>query len=242
MTRANLKSRYRKTFAGFIWVVLNPVILFGVHSLVFQQFLKLEVPNYLIFLLTGLLPWIFMLQSLEMCTSIFKTSGALLKAYPAHPLVYLTSQLADNLINFLAAFVLILVPLLSIKHFSPLGFFLLPLPIMAMAIGVFGMAWWLATAQVFWGDTRYIVSFAMNVTFLLTPVFYPVNFIPEYLRWIVVVNPFYHLIAPFRIALYEFHLELFMKYLMHSFVVSIFLLLSAAWFWKKKKNEFYLYV
>src|ERR1035437_5970491 len=81
LTVANLKSRYRKTFVGFLWVILNPLILYGVQSLVFMKFLKLQVPNYTLFLLSGLLPWVFIVQSVEMCTSLIVINGKLFKSF-----------------------------------------------------------------------------------------------------------------------------------------------------------------
>ena len=66
LTLANMKARYRKTFAGFLWVILNPIILYSVQSVVFRKILKIELPDYSLFLLGGLLPWIFITSTLEM--------------------------------------------------------------------------------------------------------------------------------------------------------------------------------
>jgi ABC-type polysaccharide/polyol phosphate export permease len=59
-----MKFRYRKTFAGFIWVILNPIMMFVVQSLVFKRFLKIEIPDSFVFLLGGLLLWIFITQTI----------------------------------------------------------------------------------------------------------------------------------------------------------------------------------
>jgi lipopolysaccharide transport system permease protein len=242
LTRSSLKIRYRKTFAGFLWVILNPLILYGAQSLVFHKFLRLDVPNYFTFLLSGLLPWIFISQTLDMCTSMFQTSGPLLKAFPAHPLVYLMSQIVDNFINFVAAFLILLIPLCIQNPESARGLIFVPLAFFVLGIGVLGMAWCLATAQVFWGDTRYIITFVMSVAFFLTPVFYPEEFIPPALRWIVLVNPFYYLIMPFRHAVYDFNLAAFATSLGKALLIASFAMTLAFSFWKKKKNEFYFYV
>ena len=66
LTFANMKARYRKTLAGFIWVILNPIILYSVQSIVFRKILKIDVPDYSLFLMGGLLPWIFITNTLEM--------------------------------------------------------------------------------------------------------------------------------------------------------------------------------
>ena len=88
LTAANLKTRYRKTWAGFLWVILNPLTMYWIQTQVFSRFLKLNVSNYALFLLSGLLPWIFIVQTLEMCASLFVWSSRMFKAFPVSPLVY----------------------------------------------------------------------------------------------------------------------------------------------------------
>jgi lipopolysaccharide transport system permease protein len=242
LTRANLKVRYRKTVAGFLWVVLNPIILFGIQGLVFRKFLRLDVPNYGLFLLTGLLPWIFIAQTLEMCTSIFVTSGRLLKSYPVSPLVYLAAQVADCLINFACAFLLVLVPVWLRNPGEPAGLLLLPLAFIPLLVGTLGFAWLLATAQVFLRDTRFLVSFALGVAFFLTPVLYPAGFVPPQLAWIVWVNPFYKLIAPFRSALYVFSPATFAQDVAWASVVAGLALGAAALAWKQGRNGIYFHI
>ena len=139
LTRANLKCRYRKTFAGFLWVVLHPLTTFGVQALVFGHFLKIDVQNYFLFLVSGLVPWIFISQTLEMSASIFVNSGQMIKSYPPSPLIYLATQVADNLINFVAGFVIALFPLWYYESGIPWRALLLPLPIVVLTIGVFGL-------------------------------------------------------------------------------------------------------
>ena len=108
LAMANMKARYRDTIAGFIWVVLNPLIMFGAQSVAFKKFLRLDVPNYYLFLLGGLLPWIFLVNSLQMCTPVFEEKGPLLKSFKIQPLVVLSAQLFDNFVNFLFAFFILL--------------------------------------------------------------------------------------------------------------------------------------
>jgi lipopolysaccharide transport system permease protein len=244
LTGANLKSRYRKTIAGFLWVVLNPLIMYGVQSLVFTVFLKIQLPRYAIFLVAGLLPWIFIQQTLEMCTSILVTNGRLLKSFQVNPLVYLVSQVTDNLINFLAAFGLVLVPLCLMDtgqgHLRLL--ILLPIPVALMALAVLGMAWLLATWQVFLRDTRFVVSFVLSISFFLTPIFYPVSYVPPELRIFAEINPFYRLIVPFQILLHDYDAERFGLSLFYAFGIASGFLGWAYLNWERKRNAVYFNV
>lgn len=242
LTKANLKSRYRKTVAGFLWVILNPLIMFGVQSLIFSKILKIAIPNYYLFLVSGLIPWLFIVQSLEMCTPLFQYSGQLLKAFPVHPLVYLVAQLTDNFTNFVVAFLLILTPLLTFDDGPAARYLLLPLPMLTLTAGVLGFAWLLATLQVFLRDTRYITTFALNVSFFLTPVFFSADLIPPELRWMVAFNPFYILIAPFQALIHKADLMLFWTQLAKAAGLACVALGCAALFWRTKRNAIYFHV
>ncbi len=242
LTYANMKSRYRKTVAGFLWVILNPLIVYGVQSQVFSRVLKINVPDYYLFLLAGLLPWLFIVQTLEMGTPVFLNYQSLLKAFPVNPLVYLMAQVLDNFINFMAAFFCLLLPLSFFYSVSIYGILLLPLALFLLAVGVTGVVWLVATAQVFFRDTRFLVSFAMSVSFFLTPVFYPIDFVPAHLRWLVQINPFYIFIAPFRACLYDFHALKFFVCAGQAAVFASLLIGCAYGYWCWKKNEVYLYL
>lgn len=242
LTRANLKARYRGTVAGFVWVVMNPIILFASQSYAFKHVLRIQAPNYSLFLLSALLPWIFFVQSLEMCTSLFVTMGRAIRSFPMHPLVYLSAQLFDNAINFLAAFALVLVPVWILEPGEARGLLFLPIAILLLWLGVFGASWLFATLQVFYRDTRYMVSFVISWLFFVTPVFYPADFVPTQWRFLVVLNPVHRLIQPFRIALYEFSYGDFWRAALAATLVGAGSLGIAALFWRLKRNDVYISV
>jgi lipopolysaccharide transport system permease protein len=241
LLRANLKSRYRKTWAGFFWVVFNPLMMFGVQSYIFSHVLKMNMPNYSMFLLSGLLPWLYLVQSLEMATPMFVVSGQLLKSFPAHPLVYLLAQLLDNFINFMAAF-LILFCVVAFSGTASLYTFLLPIPLLLLMTFIFAISWFLSTNHVFFRDTRYIVKFVLNISFFMTPIFYNVEMIPEQFRWMATFNPFYILIRPFRTVMYSFDWNQFVTGTLQALLVTAAAVGLALLYWRKKKNEFYFNV
>lgn len=239
LTIANLKSRYRKTFAGFLWVVLNPLLMYAVQCEIFKTFLNLKVPNYYLFFASGLLPWIFVAQTLEMGTPTILWNGQLLKAHSMSPLVFLMSQITDNFINFIMAFFIVLIPLSFIEKLNPVGVLLLPIPLFFLVLGVLGIVWILATLQVFFRDTNFILRFTLSILYFMTPIFYPVTFIPENLRWIAYINPLYILIAPFRVCIYSFGWPSFFSSMIASVGTSFGFLLFGYLFWQRKKNDIY---
>lgn len=238
LTLASLKARYRKTFAGFIWVVMNPLLMFGVQSLVFKTFMKINVPDYYLFLLGGLLPWIFFSSTIQMGTPVFVSQSHLLRSFKINPMVILASQVLDNFINFLASFVLILLPFYfsSTKPLMPL--LLLPLALIPLLIGTLSLCITLSTVNVFFRDTNFVMGFMFNLLFFMTPVFYPREYIPENLSWIVDFNPVVYFLEPFRSVIYFDGMNFPMAFLNGTGISLIFFVIAYLT-WKRKRNDFY---
>ena len=238
LTVASLKSRYRKTFAGFLWVVLNPLMMFGVQSLVFKTFMKIQVPDYHLFLLGGLLPWIFFSSTIQMGTPIFVTQSHLLRSFKINPMVILGSQVLDNFINFSASFLLILLPFYISNGRDLSTLLLLPIALIPLLVGTLSLCITLSTVNVFFRDTNFVMGFVLNLLFYITPVFYPKDFIPENWIWIANINPAIYLLEPFRSVIY-FNGDHFWISILKGCATSACLILLTILTWKRKRNAFY---
>ncbi|HXH29220.1 MAG TPA: ABC transporter permease [Bacteriovoracaceae bacterium] len=239
LTIASIKSRYRKTWAGFLWVVLSPIIMFGVQSLVFRKFLRLQMPDYFLFLTGGLLPWIFISTTIQMGTPIFVQQSHLLRSFKVNPWVILCAQVLDNFINFMISFLIILLPLYvtSDRSFSTL--LLLPLALLPMFIGTLAITVSLSVLNIFYRDINFIMGFLFSLLFFLTPVFYPKSFVPEEWQWVIVLNPMIYFIDPFRTIIYAPDSQALMLALIKSSAVAGLFCLIAFLVWKRKRNDFY---
>ena len=243
MTSANLKARYRNTVSGFLWVVMNPILMFGAQAYAFHYILKINVEEFPIFLLSGLIPWLFLIQSADMGTGSFINNGRLLKSFPIHPVVPLAAQIADNLINFFAAFLILFIPVSLSSHlFHWISLPLLIIPLAILLLGTFSIVWLLATTNVFFQDMKFIVSFLGSVTFYLTPIIYPEGFVSENIHWIFNVNPVYHLIMPFRLAVMDPLSAEFWYRCGLGALVAVGFFIWAALYWRKKRNSVYFYL
>ncbi len=239
LTIASLKSRYRKTITGMLWVIANPLLMFGVQSLVFKKFLRINVPDYYLFLLGGLIPWIFITQTLQMCTPIFVGHTQLMKSFKIHPHVLIFSQILDNLFNFMLTLFVLLVPTYFIHGLSFTHLLLLPLPLISLIISVTAMSTILTTLNVFFRDTNFVLGFLISIMFFLTPIFYPVEFMPQEYQWMVNLNPIYHLIEPIRDIVNGKVENQFLIHLLKSYTVAISSSLVALGYWKLKRNDLY---
>lgn len=236
---ASVKSRYRKTWAGFLWVILNPLIIFGVQSLVFKKFLRIDLPDYYLFLLGGLLPWIFFTQTVQMATPIFLTNSQLLRSFKINPWAILGAQVLDNFVNFIVSFLLIMIPFYFSSEKSLLGLFALPLALIPLLLSTMAITVSLSVLNVFYRDINFVVGFLFNFLFFLTPIFYPKELVPEEFRFLVDYNPIVFFIEPFRKIIHEGHLDGFGIIFIKGLGVSLVFMVISIVIWKRKKNEFY---
>lgn len=235
----HLKARYRNTFAGLVWVVLSPIIIFGAQSLAFKVFLKLDIRDYPLFLLSNLLPWIFLTTSIQMCASLLEIKRLIVRSYQIRPQIFVAAQVFDNLLNFTLSFLILLFPCLFISEFNPVGLLYLIPAVFLLLVTTLAFSIFAAILQIFYRDLKFIIQFSLSVVFFITPIFYPIEYIPENWRFIVDFNVLYIALNPIHIALYNFdyttlHIALFKA--TGLAVVSVYF---THLLWKKKKNEFY---
>ncbi len=239
LTLASMKSRYRKTFAGFIWVILNPVLMFGVQCLVFKKFLNIPIPDYFLFLLGGLLPWIFVTQTIQMGTPVFVNQAQLLRSFKIDPMVLLAAQVMDNFINFLMSFILLVLPFYVSYERSFLQLTLLPLAMIPLLVGTLSSTISLSVLNVFYRDINFVIGFIFGLLFFLTPIFYTVDFIPEDYRWVIYCNPILYMIKPFQLLIHNKPDASFWMSLLQGVISSVLLSVLCFLIWRRKKNDFY---
>ena len=210
LTVRELKARYRGSALGFVWSLVNPLMLLAVYTLVFGTILAPRLGDgsskdpYALFLITGLFPWIWTSTSLlEGAVSLSANAGLIRKAvFPCEilPLV----SVGANLVHFLLALpvlfgALILGRLLGydvLGAFSPAVLGVVALQLVALA----GAARGRAAACVHFKDIRDLLANLLQLLFFLAPVLYAIDDIPvRAVQLLIRCNPF----TPFALAYQE---------------------------------------
>lgn len=240
LTLAEMKGRYRNTIAGVLWVMFNPLIMFGVHALIFKHILKINVDRYYIFLLSGLLPWIYINNTLTQTVHSFITMRESLLSFQIHPVSVIISKSLDNFVNFICPFIFLFLALYSDENFHIVGILMLPISMLILFVGVTYMALFLSTLQVFFRDTQYIANFILSVMFFLTPIFYPRELIPTKYQIFVDLNPFYAFIRLFKVNLWKFSYTDLGSSLATALIFLAIIVTITTYFWNSTRNELYI--
>jgi ABC-type polysaccharide/polyol phosphate export permease len=197
----NLKRRYQRSVLGFIWSLLNPLLMMTIMTLVFSVFFKRDPRDFALYVFSGLLPWSFMTATMTAgCGSIVEAES-FLKKLPVSKLVFPLVLASTETANFFLSLVALAILGLALGlpfHLSALALPLAVLPIIAFT---FGVTMFLAVITVYFRDIAHIVGVALGGLFYLTPILYPLNAVPEHIRVFYGLNPFFHLINVLRVVI-----------------------------------------
>ena len=200
--KKEIRGKYKGSFLGVIWSFLNPLLMVAVYAIVFPYLMRMQQDHYLIYLITGVIPWVFFTSVVTTgCNCVWINGGIIKKVYFPREILPLSVVVAA-LINFLISCIIIL--LFAIFGGVGLSIYLIWLPIIAILQSILslGLLLILSAINVYVRDIEYVVQFIMNLAFYATPIVYNISMIPEKFRWIIYLNPMAHFIDAYRAIFY----------------------------------------
>ena len=196
----------------------------------------MTMKDYYLFVLAGIIPWMFFINALNEAANSFSVNRSILKqgVFPRE-LVPLSCVLA-YLLNFLIGFIFLL-PLFAaadvrVAVFIPVLFLLALLEFIFIA----GASLLLSCLNVFWPDLRCMLPVIFMVWFWITPVFYSLNMLTPSLRWICLLNPVTHYIVAYQRILFEIKPPAFSSFFLLSCLSFLSIALGGLFFIKKESQ------
>lgn len=202
----NLTVKYQRSLLGFVWTLVNPLLTVTILVVVFSHVVRIELPQYWAFLLSGYFVWNFMLQTLSTGTWIFAEHSRLTRsvAFPTELLVF--SAAGSRLIEFAAEISLILLAMIALRHHGvPPSFAMIPVLVLIQVALAVGLALPIAMLSVFYHDVYHALPIALASLFYLSPVFYPASMVPEALQSLYFLNPIAGLLTLYHDVVYAGH-------------------------------------
>jgi ABC-type polysaccharide/polyol phosphate export permease len=203
----DLKVRYKRSFLGMFWTLLNPLLQMLVYTLVFSTIMRVQIPAFPVFLLSGLLPWtLISVSATSSAHSLIANQGLIRKvAVPqaVWPIAVVGSKLVDLLFS--------LVPLALLAAAlgrAPSVAYIALVPGLACAVAfAAGLSLLFSSLTVFFRDVRHLVDILFQVWFYLTPVLYPQSYLENVdspaIRGLLAINPARPIVGVFQEVIYE---------------------------------------
>lgn len=238
----DLKLKYRRSFLGYIWSVLNPLLTMSVMVIVFSTMFKRNIENFPVYLFTGLILFDFMSQSTRKAIGSITSNAALLKKTYVPKYIFTVSNITSGLVDFvfsLGALIIVMLVTGAGFHWTNLLF-----PFVAIQLYIFclGLGMFLAATNVFFRDIQYIYNAVIKAWSYLTPIFYPIEALPDNVRWCIKhFNPMYFYVGQFRDIVYDGRLP-GTTIIFAGWFTAIAMLIIGIIVFLKNQNKFILFI
>lgn len=200
----NLKLKYRQSAFGYFWTLLIPLSQIGVYYFVYDVILDIQVPNYLAYIVSGILPWVFFSASVNESLDSLVSGYHLLTHAPIPIQLFPAASTFANFSNFMISIglVYIVVALTSTTPMTLWAVMVIPLS-MLLLVFTYSFAFLLACMFVFLRDIKHLINIIMQLWLYVTPILYIETMIPTEFRWIAWVNPIHGYFVGIRQCLFE---------------------------------------
>jgi len=236
MAVKQLKTKYSGSKLGIWWTIATPLILAASINFIFNKIFKIDIPNYTLLVLSGILPWMFFSNAILEATNSFTANVGILKqAIFPREFIPLSGILA-NLLDFFIGFSIIL-PLFLILNLKVITVVLfLFLPLILLFIFIIGLGLIFSVCNVFSKDLPHFLSIGLMIWFWITPVFYSIDMLSFPYRWICLANPLTYYIISCQAILFGAKIPP-LGIMAVSVFISLFFLIAGFIFFIKKESQ-----
>jgi homopolymeric O-antigen transport system permease protein len=170
-----LKVRYRRSAIGFTWTMLQPLLTMLVLQVVFSSIFRVQLDNYPVFAMAGVLFWNFFSQSIVSSMTSLKGNAQLLRKLPIPKEVFPLATVISGVINLGFALVPLLLIMVVTHHPLKPALFFLPVSILLAALFTLGAGLLLSPLAVFFSDVIELIGVILSMLMYMTPVIYPMS-------------------------------------------------------------------
>jgi ABC-2 type transport system permease protein len=232
----NFRTRYKRSFLGVLWVVVQPTLQAVILSfVVVRVFHAQTVGDYTLYVLTGTVVWGFTQVGLNSATTSVLDNASLVKKVRVAPIVYPASSVGGQLLGFLAPLAVLL--LLCAVH-GTLSWTALLVPAAVALHVLFLLALGLLTASLYvtYRDVAPLVTAVLSLAFYATPILYDVHQLPSWAQDVVRANPMTGVLSLYRAVFLGRGVDT--PALVLSLVVSALLLALSLSVFRRRAGEF----
>lgn len=238
----DLKKKYRRSVLGYLWSILNPLLIMIVMTVVFSTMFKRNIENFPVYLFCGQLLYNFMSNSTHQAIYSITGNASLLKKTYLPKYIFTVAKITSGFIDFVLSLGALLIVMLATGAKFTWWILLFPVVVIQLYIFNIGLGLFLSQAHVFFRDMQYIYNAITTAWMYATPILYPIDALPDWLRWIVThLNPMYFYVEQFR-DLFYYCQPLRWQLLIPGTVVAFVVLGIGIYSFRKSEDKFILYI
>jgi lipopolysaccharide transport system permease protein len=238
MVRRDILGRYRGSFAGSFWTVINPLLLMLTYFFVFGYLIRdpgRSPTEFAVYFLAGMLPWLPFSEATGRAPGVILEHRSFVKKLVFAVETLPVNLVVSGLVTEMFAVLLFCGLLLALRHGVPLTVLWLPVLLVPQALFTAGVSWFLAGLGAFVRDLGQIIGFVLTAWFFMTPICYPEEMLASKAP-ILTKNPMYILVRAYRAIFLENHAPALGAMWKFSLLAAAVFVLGHAWFYKLKKS------
>lgn len=195
LVKKELSNKYRRSNLGFLWVILNPILLLSAYTLVFGVLMKARwggagsTLEFALVLQAGLIFYNFFNEVVSRSAGLIHSNQSFVTKmkFPLEVLSWVSVIVAS--IDFLMSLIVWTILFVLIKHQFPIGILAIPIVIIPFAIFTVGISWFVSAASVFHSDLEHIIPSFMVLMMFISPLLFPADSMPQQLKFLTKWNP-----------------------------------------------------
>jgi lipopolysaccharide transport system permease protein len=244
LIRRDLKLKYRRSFLGYVWSVLNPLLIMIVMTVVFSTMFKKNIENYPVYLLTGRVLYDFLKTSTTQGMKSVHGNASLLKKVYVPKYIFTFCKISSCLVDSLLSLGALFIVMLATK--APFYWQIVLIPVVFVQIYIFclGLGFFLAQLNVFFKDVQYIYSAVTTAWLYLTPIIYPFDRLKNLptLQYVIShFNPLYYYVSQMRSFVYLGEMPS-ARMFFGGWIFALVMLVIGVYFFQRSKDKFILYI
>lgn len=233
LAQRDLKSRYKKSFLGWLWSLINPAVTLGIYTVVFGVFLGATAPHagngttkvFALYLFCALVAWNFFSGTINNAIASFASAGGLLTRTYFPPECPMVAGLATVALQAGLETLILVVFMVVLGNVSWTFVFGIPI-LLLLACFAFGLGLILGLGNIRYRDVGYLVGIGLQVVFYGTPIVYSLEVVPEGAQKVLRLNPLTSFTYAMRQAFYELRVPSWPNWLMMVVSATVSLLLG----------------
>ena len=194
----DLKIKYRRSFLGYVWSLLNPLLMMTIMSIVFSYMFRFSIPNYPLYLICGQTLWSFFSESTGAAMTSVILNGPLIRKVYIPKYIFPMSRVVSSFVTMSFSLAAILIVMLATGVHLSWYLLLFPIPLITLLFFCMGLGMVLAALAVYFRDVLHLYDVMILAWMYLTPIFYPISALPERVAWLIRLNPLYYYVTFFR--------------------------------------------
>lgn len=194
----DFKLKYRRSALGVLWSVLNPLLMMIVLTAVFSTVFRFQIENFALYLILGQTLFGLMSDATSGAMSSIIDSASLIKKIRINKILFPLEKVAFALVNFVISLIAVVAVMVFFQVVPTLNLLFLPLLLLYVFAFSLGLGLLIAALSVFFRDVMHLWSVVLTAWTYATPLFYPIEILPDFLAPLMQFNPMYHYVTYFR--------------------------------------------